>query len=337
MQGFVGTADGPDMTAPRLTLPNSYYFITRRTSQRQFLLLPKAVFNNAVRYCLALAAKKHGIKLIWSSWMSNHYHLGIFDPHGNVSKFLADLNRCVSKHHNSLLGRFENFWDNSKPSIIRVETYDDLMDKMAYSLANPSAADLVETAANWPGEISKPDDLLKTQSIVRPDNYFRDAGTCPTHVDLTYEKPDCAAHLSDQQYRAEVARRLELLESTHRARRDSELQLKRTNRKLSKKKGNNKRIPKRVLGLDALLRLRPTDTPSSIAKRFGLNPRIAAKNKWLRIDALARLKLFYAEYKAAREAWCAGDRNVIFPPGTYWMRIHHGCRCADPPASCYAA
>jgi putative transposase len=59
-----------------------------------------------------------------------------------------------------------------------------------------------------------------------------------------------------------------------------------------------------------------------------LNPRVASNDKWKRIRALARLNVFVRAYREARAAFCAGVRDVVFPAGTYLLRIEHGVRCA---------
>jgi len=41
---------------PRQVLPRQFYLITRRCTQRQFLLRPDAATNNAFLYCLIHAA-----------------------------------------------------------------------------------------------------------------------------------------------------------------------------------------------------------------------------------------------------------------------------------------
>jgi REP-associated tyrosine transposase len=51
------------MTAPRATLPGCYYLITRRCTQRQFLLRPGNKTNQAFLYCLAEAAARYGIEI----------------------------------------------------------------------------------------------------------------------------------------------------------------------------------------------------------------------------------------------------------------------------------
>jgi hypothetical protein len=51
------------MTAPRQVLPGTTYLITRRCSQRQFLLRPSDVTNSIFLYVLALAAKRFGVEV----------------------------------------------------------------------------------------------------------------------------------------------------------------------------------------------------------------------------------------------------------------------------------
>jgi putative transposase len=50
-----------------------------------------------------------------------------------------------------------------------------------------------------------------------------------------------------------------------------------------------------------------------------VNPRVAARNKWQRIEALRRNKAFQLAYAAARDAFKLGLGNVMFPEGTYWL------------------
>jgi putative transposase len=62
--------------------------------------------------------------------------------------------------------------------------------------------------------------------------------------------------------------------------------------------------------------------------RRGLNPRVAARDKWKRIEALTRLAGFLAEYRKAWRASRERRTGVLFPAGTYLMRVVHGFPCA---------
>jgi hypothetical protein len=85
-----------------------------------------------------------------------------------------------------------------------------------------------------------------------------------------------------------------------------------------------------ILGRKAVLRQDPFSFPEGREPRRNLNPRIAAKDKWRRIEAIKRLKTFYADYKRALASYVAGERDVLFPAGTYWMVRYAGARCASP-------
>ena len=58
----------------RQVLPRQFYLITRRCSQRQFLLRPDTATNNAFLYCLIAAALRCEIDVLLPCAMSNHYH-----------------------------------------------------------------------------------------------------------------------------------------------------------------------------------------------------------------------------------------------------------------------
>jgi hypothetical protein len=72
----------------------------------------------------------------------------------------------------------------------------------------------------------------------------------------------------------------------------------------------------------------PFSRPPPGEPRFGLKPRVASRDKWKRIERLMQLVSFAKEYRAALAAWRAGARDVLFPPGTYLMRVLHGVACA---------
>jgi hypothetical protein len=82
------------------------------------------------------------------------------------------------------------------------------------------------------------------------------------------------------------------------------------------------------LGAHRILGQSPFHMPSSKETRRGLSPRIATRDKWKRIESIARDKEFHEAYQDARRQWTNGNRNVIFPAGTYRMRVVHAVLCA---------
>ena len=93
-----------------------------------------------------------------------------------------------------------------------------------------------------------------------------------------------------------------------------------------------RREGRKFLGERRVLTQDPYDSPTSWEKRRGLRPTFASRDKWKRIQLIALLEGFYARYREALAAWRKGDREVVFPFGTYWMRVFHGARCELAPA-----
>ena len=69
------------------------YLITRRCSQRLFLLRPDPATNNAFLYCLIDAARRCQIDVLLPCAMSNHYHVVIYDRAGRYPEFIEHLHK----------------------------------------------------------------------------------------------------------------------------------------------------------------------------------------------------------------------------------------------------
>lgn len=299
------------MTWPRYVPSKSYCFVTRRCTQRKFLLKPSQAANRAFEYCLAWAAQKTGVQVLFSVVLSNHYHLGLYDPKGRVSEFMCELNRLVAKHHNTMFRRRENLFSTDKYSKVLLESAIDVVRRLIYTLDNPVKAELVDTARHWPGVISLPEHLATTKTVKRPPLFFRKDGDMPKTLELTYHKPDLFEHLDDDTYRAWIARMLETREALRRRQREES--------------------GRKVLGRRAVLAQHHEGSPSSDEAPFAPNPRVGIADKWRRIEAIQRLAGFLKEYAECWRHWKAGNREVVFPYGTYAMRVFHKARCAQAP------
>jgi REP element-mobilizing transposase RayT len=159
--------------------------ITRRCTQRQFIMRPDRATNNAFIYCLAEAAARHRIHVLFTVAMSNHHHTGIYDPDGNYPAFIEHFHKLFAKCMNSLRGRWENFWSSEQTSVVRLVDPDDVLEKMVYALANPVADHLVETAAKWPGVNAFATIVAGgTLQAHRPQHFFRADGSHAAIRDL---------------------------------------------------------------------------------------------------------------------------------------------------------
>src|SRR5690348_8892155 len=117
------------MSLPRQVIPESFYMITRRCTQRQLLLRPDPVTNETFLYCLAEAAQRFAIEVILPSALSNHHHTTVFDRLGTIIEFTEHFHKMFAKAQNAHRGRWENFWSSEPPCIVRLVDRNDVIDK----------------------------------------------------------------------------------------------------------------------------------------------------------------------------------------------------------------
>ncbi len=295
------------MTYPREILPGRSYLVTRRTTQRQFLLRPSRVTNQNVRYCLALAAERTGVILHAVCVMSNHWHGVVTDPEARLPEFTECFHKLLAKAQNASLDRWENMWSSDKTSLVILTSEQDVIEKMAYTLANPTAAGLVKSPDEWPGVISgrfAGEDLAEM-----PDAFFDEEGDLPETVELQFVRPQIFASLSD----AELYARL----------RDEVAARVRVARVDMAQSGRS------FLGRESVLRQSFDAIPKTKAPRRNPSPRIAAKSSAERVAAIRQMCAFICAYRAAWNEWRQGNRDITFPAGTYALRIYARVTCAD--------
>jgi REP element-mobilizing transposase RayT len=292
------------MTAPRQVLPGTTYLVSNRCSERRFFLRPSKLCTDVFRFVLAVAAQRYGIQLHAYCVMSNHYHLVLTDPHARLPAFQQFLDGLVGRAINALLGRRESLWGPDSYSAVALADPDTILDKTTYTLANPVAAGLVKRGRRWPGLWSSPDSIgAESQLVRRPNHFFDPDGAMPASVTLTLTTPpgfSSAAFFRDQLTSA-----------------------------LSAAEADAARTVGTFLGVARVLKQRWSAHATSPEPLGKLNPRVAGRNKWKRIERLSCLASFLADYRDALQAWRAGHRLTLFPAGTYLMRLACGVACAQ--------
>lgn len=291
------------MSPPRPVFAGATYLVTRRTAQGQFLLRPSRRSDQILLYLLAVSARRYGIQVHLFCALSNHFHLLLTDPGARLPAFMQYFDGFVARAMNALLDRDEAAWAPGPYSAVRLTTPRDFLDKAVYVLANPISAGLVRLASLWPGLWSSPA-LVGGEplAVERPAFFFVTNGSFPERETLELRAPPGFA--SAESFRALAQAGLEAREAEEARHRVD------------------------FLGPLRILRQRPTDRPRSMQPRGGLRPRVAAKDKWRRIELLGRLVEFLRNHRAAWEQWASGRREVLFPAGTYLMRVLHGAACA---------
>jgi putative transposase len=296
------------MTAPRQILPGETYLVTRRCSERRAFLTPSAATNEIFLYVLAVAAERYGVLVHAFCVMSNHYHLLVTDPHAVLPAFMQYVDSLVARATNASLGRWEGFWSSEASySAVTHGSTADVVAKAAYVLANPVAAGLVAHGRDWPGLRTAPEQLgTATLRAGRSKTFFSPDGDMPESAELVLAVPPGFASAREFQERVEAAALA--------------LEAEKRRERTSQRRG--------FLGRARVLAQDPLAAPASFAPRRGLSPRVAARDPWERMEALARLMEFRRAYRHALAQLRAGLRDVVFPAGTYLLRIAHGVQCA---------
>src|SRR5512144_2662837 len=178
------------MSRPRQIFREQFYLITRRCTQRQFLLRPDDATTNAFIYCLAVSAAKFGIDVLFTLAESNHHHTVIFDRYGWVSAFIEHFHKLVARSQNALRGRWENFWSSEQVCVVRLIDRDAVMDKLVYTATNPVQDHLVDRVHHWPG-VNGLAALLAGRCLRarRPWHFFRPDGPMPEEVEMRLTTP----------------------------------------------------------------------------------------------------------------------------------------------------
>lgn len=290
------------MTAPRAVYAGTTYLITRRCFARMFLLRPGPLVNAIFAFVLARAAKLTGVELHAYCVLSNHYHLVVTDPHARLPAFMQYLDSFVARAVNALLGRADRLWESRSYSAVALGAPDDVVAKVAYALANPVVARLVNAGHLWPGLWSRPADLGGTRRVQRPDHFFDKKGLQPEWEMLELVVPRGFRSTRDfqEQVQAELSRQEQAAREENRS----------------------------FLGVERVLAQSPLASPKRQEALGGLSPRVAARDKWRRVEMLQRLKSFLDDYAEALRVWREGAVEPIFPAGTYLMRVAHGVACA---------
>jgi REP element-mobilizing transposase RayT len=283
---------------PRQVLPRQFYLITRRCTQRQFLLRPDKATNNGFLYCLIDAALRCEIDLVLPCAMSNHYHVVIYDRAGRYPEFIEHFHKLLARSQNALRGRWENLWSSEQTCVVRLVDRQAVIDKLVYVAANPVLSDLVDRVHHWPG-VNGLAALLTGRSLhaTRPLHFFRPDGPMPEALETSLTIP------------SELGSPAELLAELHERVRAVEHE-----RAIARQRSG-----RHVLGRRAVLAQPWRGQPATVEPRRNLRPRVATRSKWARIEALVRNRTFAVQYAAARERWREG-LAVVFPPGTYWLQ-----------------
>ena len=265
-------------------------------------------------FCLAYAAKLHGVVVHAACLMSTHAHEVITDVRGEYPKFLETFHRNLALCTKALRGWPEEVFNKDSTGVHALLTAEAVIESIAYLIANPVEAGAVRYAKDWPGAHTLPADVgTRVVRVQRPKHYFDpDNAKWPDALQLGSRCRCCWSRL-----RSGAGPR------AHRGARTTPgapgLERSQTHRSSVHRSAAREKAPH-------------TKRASSYEVFGSLNPQFAAAgSRAAATEAVRRLRAFKAQYERALGRWMAGDRTACFPTGTWWMWVCHGGRCGPGP------
>ncbi|MCR9159378.1 MAG: hypothetical protein ACE37F_08325 [Nannocystaceae bacterium] len=264
-------------------------------------------------YLLGLALRKYGLLFHGGNQMGNHHHLDLTDVRGQRPLFKAYFHGFLARALNSLRGRTGNFWESGGSCDTVRDNDEEYLADLVYTDTNPVSAGLVRWPERWPGFHSADWAFGETRTFRRPSMTWFDLveGEWPDEVSITRTRPPCLSSMSDAEATA--------------------LLRDRTRQRCVEKQHEMKVQHRRFKGVDKLARERWWRRPGSNTEDFTVKPKVAVRCKYRRRAMIQRNKTWEAEYLEADEAFAAGDRDVVYPYGTWLQRFRYAVNVAAPP------
>ncbi|NJK31059.1 MAG: hypothetical protein HC927_00855 [Deltaproteobacteria bacterium] len=231
--------------------------------------------------------------------MSNHYHLVVTDTQGRLPEFARLLNSLVARALNFYYKRKESFWKPGSYSAVQLCSKSAILDKIAYTLANPVVAGLVPWVSHWKGAHSFRMDFDTERRALWPAFLSGFRKSMPEAEMLRLVTPPSYSTAAEllAALDEELDARAKVVQAQFKAER------------------------RRFLGMDAVWAQSWTDSPSVEERSSGISPRFAAKDPGILRRAIREWRAWLSAYRLALAAFREGTRDAEFPAGTYLMKV----------------
>ncbi|HZJ53858.1 MAG TPA: transposase [Myxococcaceae bacterium] len=287
----------------RMFEPLKIYFVTVRCFQRRLLMRPSSETNEVLGGVLARAVRMHGVEVFGFVFASNHVHLLVRAPKGNLPRFMQHLLTNVSKKVGNLVRWKGRLWErrySAEPVLDEIA----LLGRVRYMLAHGPKEGLVRTCAEWPGLSSLKMMVDGSSRGFRWFNWTRRAkahrpGTSPARFDVKW---------AEQESLALTPLPLHTLQSREALRRFLQDAMRAIETEASV-------LHRRFLGRAGVLRQSP-HRKARQKERSSRPPCHTSSPAFLK-DYLEVFRAFVAAFRQASTRWKRGELNVAFPEGAF--------------------
>lgn len=264
-------------------------------------------------FLLGVALLKYGMLFHGGIQMGNHHHLDLTDVKGQRPDFKAYFHGFLARALNSIRGRTGDFWESGGScDTIRDNDEESFFD-ILYTDTNAVSAGLVRWPELWAGFHSAGWAFGESRTYARPNIPWFDIvdGDWPDEVSITRTRPPCLSHMSD----ADATKLLADL----------------TRQRCVDKQHDMKRQRRRFKQPNKLRRERWWRRPSSSKRDFTVKPKLAVRCPVRRNAMIQRNREWERQYLEADEAFAHGDRDAVYPYGTWLQQVRYGVNVAAPP------
>jgi REP element-mobilizing transposase RayT len=287
----------------RMFDPLKIYFVTVRCFQRRLLMRPSSETNDVLGGVLARAARTSGVEVFGFVFFSNHVHLLLRAPRGNLPRFMQHLLTNISKKVGHLVRWKGRFWErrySAEPVLDEVA----LLGRVRYMLAHGPKEGLVRTCAEWPGLSSLSMMFEGTTRRFRWFNWTRKGKTSPSVTD----SGRFADRWAEQETLTLTPLPLQTLQSREAWRRFLQDAMQAIETEAS-------RLHRRFLGRAGVLRQDPLRKARK--KERSSRPPCHTSFPALLNEYLETFRAFVAAFREASSRWKRGELDVVFPEGAH--------------------
>ena len=132
----------------RIEYAGAYYHVTARGNERRKIFFTQRDFEKFKEYLMG-GQKKYGYILHSYVLMTNHYHLIIETPEGNLSRVMHNLNSSYTAYINTKRKRSGHLFQGRYKAIV-VDKDNYLLELSRYLHLNPVRAKMVEKPEEYP-------------------------------------------------------------------------------------------------------------------------------------------------------------------------------------------
>lgn len=300
----------------RAIIPGQSFKLTLRCHERRLFLATGTdaeLIRELYGYLLGLALLKYGLLFHGGNQMGNHHHLDLTDVEGERPHFKAYFHGFLARALNSLRGRTGDFWESGGSCDTVRDNDEESVTDLVYTDTNAVSAGLVRWPEQWPGFHSAGWAFGETRTFERPKIAWFDLvdADWPDEVTITRTRPPCLAAMSDEEATTFLADR--------------------TRQRCVEKQYDMKKQHRRFKGPDKLRREKWWRRPGTTTKDFTVKPKVAVRCKYRRLAMIQRNREWEAQYLEADEAFARGNRDVVYPYGTWLQKVRYEVNVAGPP------